>query len=172
MARPVRPQCGGTGARALTIKDMVSRVLIEACLLFSALLVYGDKSHSIQSVDQCVTGLKPHTARIVWFKRTFNLPSRREMMEQAHTVRRPAENAQRVRAVQYVRMSTDHQSYSIDNQKDAIREFADAMNYDIVATYEDAGRNGLNLEGRAGLQRLLADVETKNADFESSSSTT
>ncbi|WP_245459316.1 MULTISPECIES: recombinase family protein [unclassified Mesorhizobium] len=55
------------------------------------------------------------------------------MMEQAHPVRRPAENAQRVRAAQYVRMSTDHQSYSIDNQKDAIREFADAMNYDIPA---------------------------------------
>ncbi|MER8446548.1 recombinase family protein [Mesorhizobium sp. M1066] len=63
-------------------------------------------------------------------------------------------------------MSTDHQSYSIGNQKGAIREFADAMNYDIVATYEDAGRSGLNLEGRAGLQRLLADVEKKNADFE------
>lgn len=88
------------------------------------------------------------------------------MMEQAHTARRAADGAQRVRAAQYVRMSTDHQSYSIDNQKDAIRDFADAMNYDIVATYEDAGRSGLNLEGRAGLQRLLADIETKIADFE------
>lgn len=44
MACHLRLQCGGTGARAVTIKDMVSRVLIEACLLFSALLVYGDKS--------------------------------------------------------------------------------------------------------------------------------
>ncbi|MES0000085.1 recombinase family protein [Mesorhizobium sp. M0051] len=87
-------------------------------------------------------------------------------MEQAHTARRAADGAQRVRAAQYVRMSTDHQSYSIDNQKDAIRDFADAMNYEIVATYEDAGRSGLNLEGRAGLQRLLADIETKIADFE------
>ncbi|MER8376252.1 recombinase family protein [Mesorhizobium sp. M1406] len=88
------------------------------------------------------------------------------MMEHAHTARRAADDAQRVRAAQYVRMSTDHQSYSIENQKDAIREFADAMNYDIVATYEDAGRSGLNLEGRAGLQRLLSDIETKIANFE------
>jgi DNA invertase Pin-like site-specific DNA recombinase len=87
-------------------------------------------------------------------------------MENAHTAGPANANAQRVRAAQYVRMSTEHQSYSIDNQKDAIREFADAMDYDIVATYEDAGRSGLNLEGRAGLQRLLADIETKQAEFE------
>jgi len=72
----------------------------------------------------------------------------------------------RVRAAQYLRMSTDHQSFSIDNQKDGIREYADVMGYDIVATYEDAGRSGLKLEGRAGLQRLLADVESKRANFE------
>jgi hypothetical protein len=50
-----------------------------------------------------------------------------------------------VRAAQYLRMSTEHQTYSIDNQKDAIRDYADIMGYDIVATYEDAGRSGLNL---------------------------
>lgn len=56
-----------------------------------------------------------------------------------------------VRAAQYVRMSTEHQTYSIDNQKDAIRDYADIMGYQIVATYEDPGRSGLNLEGRPGL---------------------
>jgi len=71
-----------------------------------------------------------------------------------------------VRAAQYVRMSTEHQTYSIDNQKDAIRDYADIMGYQIVATYEDPGRSGLNLEGRPGLQRLLADVESGRADFE------
>jgi DNA invertase Pin-like site-specific DNA recombinase len=63
-------------------------------------------------------------------------------------------------------MSTEHQNYSIDNQREAIREFADSLGYDIVATYEDSGRSGLNLGGRAGLQRLLADVEGGRADFE------
>lgn len=71
-----------------------------------------------------------------------------------------------VRAAQYLRMSTDHQTYSIDNQRDAIRDYAEIMGYDIVATYEDAGRSGLNLAGRPGLQRLLADVENGRADFE------
>jgi len=71
-----------------------------------------------------------------------------------------------VRAAQYLRMSTDHQTYSIDNQRDAIRDYAEIMGYDIVATYEDAGRSGLNLGGRPGLQRLLADVESGRADFE------
>ncbi|WP_352446924.1 recombinase family protein [Mesorhizobium sp. M0016] len=72
----------------------------------------------------------------------------------------------RVRAAQYVRMSTEHQTYSIDNQADAIRDYADLMAYEIVATYEDLGRSGLNLGGRPGLQKLLADVESGRADFE------
>jgi DNA invertase Pin-like site-specific DNA recombinase len=63
-------------------------------------------------------------------------------------------------------MSTEYQAYSIENQRDAIRDYADIMGYEIVATYEDAGRSGLNLGGRPGLQQLLADVESGSADFE------
>ncbi|MDX8527953.1 recombinase family protein [Mesorhizobium sp. MSK_1335] len=72
----------------------------------------------------------------------------------------------RIRAAQYLRMSTDRQIYSIDNQRDAIRNYANVMGYDIVATYEDPGRSGLSLGGRPGLQRLLEDVESRRADFE------
>jgi DNA invertase Pin-like site-specific DNA recombinase len=72
----------------------------------------------------------------------------------------------RARAAQYLRMSTDQQVYSIENQRDAIRSYADVMSYDIVATYEDPGRSGLNIEGRPGLQRLLSDIESGKADFE------
>ncbi|WP_292300369.1 recombinase family protein [Mesorhizobium sp.] len=72
----------------------------------------------------------------------------------------------RVRAAQYLRMSTERQTYSIENQRDAIRDYAALMRYDIVATYEDAGRSGLNIEGRPALRRLLADVESGQADFE------
>ena len=72
----------------------------------------------------------------------------------------------RVRAAEYLRMSTDRQIYSIDNQRDAIRNYANVMGYDIVATYEDPGRSGLSLVGRPGLQRLLEDVESRRADFE------
>lgn len=72
----------------------------------------------------------------------------------------------RARAAQYLRMSTERQIYSIDNQRDAIRDYAEVMGYDIVATYEDPGRSGLSLGGRPGLQRLLEDVESRRADFE------
>ncbi|MBZ9823183.1 recombinase family protein [Mesorhizobium sp. CA4] len=70
------------------------------------------------------------------------------------------------RAAQYLRMSTDQQTYSLDNQRDAIRGYAEVMGYDIVATYEDPGRSGLHMESRPGLKKLLFDVEHGLADFE------
>jgi DNA invertase Pin-like site-specific DNA recombinase len=70
-----------------------------------------------------------------------------------------------VRAVQYVRMSTEHQQYSTENQADAIRQYADRNGFEIVRTYADEGRSGLRLEGRDALQRLITDVESGAADF-------
>ena len=35
-----------------------------------------------------------------------------------------------------------------------------------MRTYADEGKSGLNIGGREGLQRLLADVRAKNTDFE------
>lgn len=69
------------------------------------------------------------------------------------------------RAAQYVRMSTEHQQYSPQNQSDTITRYAIAHNMDIVATYDDHGRSGLNLAGRDGLSHLLRDVEQGRADF-------
>ncbi|MGW9330326.1 recombinase family protein, partial [Bosea sp. NPDC055594] len=62
-------------------------------------------------------------------------------------------------------MSTDHQRYSTENQLDSIKRFAEARDFEIVRIYEDAGKSGLNLEGRDAFQRLLADVERGTADF-------
>lgn len=71
-----------------------------------------------------------------------------------------------IRAAQYVRMSTEHQKYSTDNQSDVIREFAAKHGMEIVRTYADEGKSGLNLEGRLALQRMLNDVTSGNADYE------
>lgn len=71
----------------------------------------------------------------------------------------------RVPAAEYVRMSTEHQKYSTDNQSRAIREYADRRGYEIVETYADEGKSGLNIGGRAALQRLLDDVESARAKF-------
>jgi DNA invertase Pin-like site-specific DNA recombinase len=69
------------------------------------------------------------------------------------------------RAAQYVRMSTEHQQYSTENQMDTMRRFAEARRMEIVRTYSDAARSGLNLQGREGLRELLRDVESGRADF-------
>lgn len=60
------------------------------------------------------------------------------------------------RAAQYVRMSTEHQQYSTNNQADKILEYAQRRNIEIVRTYADEGKSGLSLGGRASLQKLLA----------------
>lgn len=70
------------------------------------------------------------------------------------------------RAAQYVRMSTEHQQYSTENQGDRIQEYAERHGLEIVRTYADEGKSGLNIGGRSGLQQLLADVRAKNTDFE------
>ncbi len=72
----------------------------------------------------------------------------------------------RRRAAQYVRMSTEHQQYSTDNQKDVIREYADRRGYEIVRTYADEGKSGLNVAGREQLRKLIDDVQYERADFE------
>ena len=63
-------------------------------------------------------------------------------------------------------MSTEHQQYSTENQGDAILRYADnAHNMQIVRTYSDEGKSGLNLSGRGGLRELLQDVESGRADY-------
>lgn len=66
---------------------------------------------------------------------------------------------------QYVRMSTEHQKYSTDNQAQVIAAYAELHKMRVVRTYMDAGKSGLNLRGRPGLQQLLNDVGAPNPGF-------
>jgi DNA invertase Pin-like site-specific DNA recombinase len=68
-------------------------------------------------------------------------------------------------AAQYIRMSTEHQRYSPDNQKAVIEAFAAERGFDVVRTYQDSGKSGLTLSKRPALQQLLADVLSGSADF-------
>jgi hypothetical protein len=62
-----------------------------------------------------------------------------------------------VPAAQYVRMSTEHQLYSPENQSDAILQYAVRYGFDIVRTYADNGKSGLRLDGRDALKQWLID---------------
>jgi len=77
----------------------------------------------------------------------------------------PEDPPKTFRAAQYVRMSTEHQQYSTHNQADKIQEYADRRGIEIVRTYADEGKSGLSIDGRASLQKLIADVESGNTDF-------
>jgi DNA invertase Pin-like site-specific DNA recombinase len=70
-----------------------------------------------------------------------------------------------MQAAEYVRMSTEHQQYSTENQREVIRQYAERRGMQIVRTYTDAGKSGLRIDGRNALKQLINDVETKNADF-------
>ncbi len=72
---------------------------------------------------------------------------------------------QPIRAAEYVRMSTDHQRYSIANQSDAIHAYAARRGMTIVRTYADEGKSGLNIDGRRALQQLIQDVLSEQTDF-------
>jgi DNA invertase Pin-like site-specific DNA recombinase len=68
-------------------------------------------------------------------------------------------------AAQYLRMSTEHQQYSIANQSATIALYAAAHNAGIVRSFTDHGKTGRTLKGRLGLQELLQVVESGKADF-------
>jgi len=63
-----------------------------------------------------------------------------------------------VPAAEYLRMSTEHQQYSLEGQAATIRAYASLHGFEVVQTYIDSARSGVILKHRAGLQQLLQDV--------------
>jgi DNA invertase Pin-like site-specific DNA recombinase len=80
-----------------------------------------------------------------------------------HEVKEPRESL--IPAAQYVRMSDDAQQYSIDNQKEALQEYAANHGFVIVQTYADAGKSGVIARNRRGLRELLKDVISGGAKY-------
>ena len=90
-------------------------------------------------------------------------------MANSLVVRKGTDLAKRIRALraaQYVRMSTDFQRYSIQNQAATIAAYALQKQFTIVRTNIDEGRSGLRIKGRAGLIELIDDVQSGRADFD------
>lgn len=80
-------------------------------------------------------------------------------------MKRRAKDAFAKRAAAYVRMSTDLQKYSTENQIAAIEKYAQEHSLEIVRTYADEGKSGLQVKGRDALQSMIADVQSKTADY-------
>jgi DNA invertase Pin-like site-specific DNA recombinase len=69
-------------------------------------------------------------------------------------------------AAQYLRMSTEHQQYSLENQAAAIQRYAEFNGFEIVRTYPDPAKSGVVLKRRTGLQQLLEDVRLGTAAYQ------
>lgn len=61
----------------------------------------------------------------------------------------------------YTRVSTAMQidGYSLDAQKSRMKAFAEYNDYEIVGEYEDAGKSGKSIEGRADFNRMMEDIK-------------
>jgi DNA invertase Pin-like site-specific DNA recombinase len=70
-----------------------------------------------------------------------------------------------IQAAQYLRMSTEHQQYSPENQSTAIRRYAETHGFTVVRTYSDPAKSGLSLKNRRGLRDLLQDVTGGNTEY-------
>jgi DNA invertase Pin-like site-specific DNA recombinase len=81
--------------------------------------------------------------------------------------RKPATVHEKPRAAMYVRMSSSPQDRSIEHQCDWLQRYAEEHDIEIVKMYADAGKSGLRINGRDGLQELMEDVRSGNTDFES-----
>ena len=62
----------------------------------------------------------------------------------------------------YTRVSTTMQidGYSLDAQKARMKAYADFNDYQIVSEYEDAGKSGKSIEGRASFCRMMEDIKS------------
>ena len=49
---------------------------------------------------------------------------------------------------------------------DTLRHYAEKRSFEIVRVFEDAGRSGLRIDGRDGLQHLMREVQSGAAGFE------
>ncbi|MYN04541.1 recombinase family protein [Pseudoduganella sp. DS3] len=63
-------------------------------------------------------------------------------------------------------MSSIPQDHSIQHQMDRLNNYADENGFEIVRMYADAGKSGLCINGRDGLQDLISDVQSGTAGFD------
>jgi len=73
----------------------------------------------------------------------------------------------RRKAAMYVRMSSNPQDHSIQHQVSQLNQYALDKGLEITMVYADAGKSGLRIDGRPGLQRLIAELQAGTVEFHS-----
>lgn len=70
------------------------------------------------------------------------------------------DSIEKIKVYTYTRVSTAMQTdgYSLDAQKARMKAFSDFNDYEIVGTYEDAGKSGKSIEGRLEFNRMMEDI--------------
>src|SRR5215467_10046125 len=68
-------------------------------------------------------------------------------------------------AAQYLRMSTEHQWYSLENQSLIIDNYAERHGFSVIQTYADAARTEVIFRCREGLKKLIRDVVQGAAQY-------
>ncbi|EEA3037373.1 recombinase family protein, partial [Salmonella enterica subsp. diarizonae] len=71
----------------------------------------------------------------------------------------------KVNVAQYLRMSTDHQQYSLYNQSQFISKYASDHDMIIIQTYDDSGKSGVTTNRRDAFKRLIDDVMQKRINI-------
>lgn len=71
----------------------------------------------------------------------------------------------KVNVAQYLRMSTDHQQYSLYNQSQFISKYASDHDMIIIQTYDDSGKSGVTTNRRYAFKRLIDDVMQKRINI-------
>ena len=69
-------------------------------------------------------------------------------------------NKEGKKCVLYVRVSTEMQvdGYSLDAQKNMLKNYAQREGMEIINIYEDAGKSGKSIEGRPAFQKMMLDI--------------
>ena len=69
---------------------------------------------------------------------------------------------EKIKVYIYTRVSTTMQidGYSLDAQKARMKAYADFNDYQIVGEYEDAGKSGKSIEGRASFCRMMEGIKS------------
>lgn len=88
------------------------------------------------------------------------------LLEASYMIRPNTKERQDVRAVGYVRRSTDRQEQSIPDQKKAIEIYAAEHKFRLVKFYVDDAISGTSTLGRQAFQQMIQDAQKTGRSFD------